>query len=710
MKRKFLVVLFAIVAALCMAFGLAACGESTNTGNTGSGGTHEHSWGSWRTVTEAECEKAGVKRRSCTVCNQTEEEPIPALRHNLTDIRIKLPTCIEKGSKTGMCSVCGKTKTEETPAYGHLLTEHEGVQATCTTAGTKQYWSCSRCYLNFADQDGQSRLLTIDIAALGHAFETYTSNGDATCTKNATETATCSRCSEQNTREVKDSALGHEWDDGVVTQPATCTTAGVRTYTCAHDPDHHKTEVIEADPSAHSYGNWVPQIDAQCEETGKLGHFQCEYCHKNFDDQHEELPDITIAQLDHEWDDGQITQPATCTAEGVKTYTCNRDPDHHKTEEIQIDPAAHEYGDWVDQKDATCTKEGELGHYQCAYCRNYFDRTYQPLQSLTIEKLPHQYGAWQEEIPTSCTAPGRKGYQECKSCCQKFDKQENLIDDDDLTIEQIDHNYELDHVVKKTCQTAGYVVKRCSMCKQQKNETISDISLSAELTKLSAPFTTGPGIYEKTYTIFASGGYGKLQFRTEIYDSATDTSPSKVLDFTQNKAFVLSYYGFITTSNNWILKAICKDEAGNMTSARFSLKVEDMFMMGSGYVNEDLTRLEQKVDEGTHNYRSVKTDPTCTEQGFTTYTCADCGKNYVDDYTDPLGHEYQNDVCIRCSQHTGLLYAKSGDHYIVVDIGTCTETEIVIAEKYEGLHVTEIANGAFRNCDKLTSVNLIYGQ
>ena len=38
-----------------------------------------------------------------------------------------------------------------------------------------------------------------------------------------------------------------------------------------------------------------------------------------------------------------------------------------------------------------------------------------------------------------------------------------------------------------------------------------------------------------------------------------------------------------------------------------------------------------------HRYETVVTAPTCTEQGYTTYTCA-CGYSYVDDYVDALGH------------------------------------------------------------------------
>ena len=43
----------------------------------------------------------------------------------------------------------------------------------------------------------------------------------------------------------------------------------------------------------------------------------------------------------------------------------------------------------------------------------------------------------------------------------------------------------------------------------------------------------------------------------------------------------------------------------------------------------------------THNYKATVTAPTCTEQGYTTHTCA-CGDSYVDTYVDALGHAWDN--------------------------------------------------------------------
>lgn len=45
-----------------------------------------------------------------------------------------------------------------------------------------------------------------------------------------------------------------------------------------------------------------------------------------------------------------------------------------------------------------------------------------------------------------------------------------------------------------------------------------------------------------------------------------------------------------------------------------------------------------------HNYNSVVTAPTCTERGYTTYTCIDCEHSYIADYKEALGHKENTPV------------------------------------------------------------------
>ena len=61
----------------------------------------------------------------------------------------------------------------------------------------------------------------------------------------------------------------------------------------------------------------------------------------------------------------------------------------------------------------------------------------------------------------------------------------------------------------------------------------------------------------------------------------------------------------------------------------------------------------------THKYQSVVTAPTCTEKGYTTYTCAICEDSYVADEVAALGHDLVTDagVAVTCTE-SGLTEGK----------------------------------------------------
>ena len=43
---------------------------------------------------------------------------------------------------------------------------------------------------------------------------------------------------------------------------------------------------------------------------------------------------------------------------------------------------------------------------------------------------------------------------------------------------------------------------------------------------------------------------------------------------------------------------------------------------------------------GDCDYEETVVEPTCTEEGYTLHTCKKCGGTYKDEYTEPLGHEF----------------------------------------------------------------------
>ena len=56
------------------------------------------------------------------------------------------------------------------------------------------------------------------------------------------------------------------------------------------------------------------------------------------------------------------------------------------------------------------------------------------------------------------------------------------------------------------------------------------------------------------------------------------------------------------------------------------------------FINED--PVPDELGICLHEYAAAVTPPTCTEQGYTTYTCSKCGDSYVDDYAAALGHDF----------------------------------------------------------------------
>lgn len=141
------------------------------------------------------------------------------------------------------------------------------------------------------------------------------------------------------------------------------------TRTCTADANHTETENCTFNESNtctvcgytkvacdHTELTLVPEVAATCTTAGVKAHYKCanEACGKLFDKNTEDkqevtLASLTIAALDHQWNDGEITTAATCTTDGVKTFTCTREGcGETKTETI---PAlGHNYG-----TDGKCT-------------------------------------------------------------------------------------------------------------------------------------------------------------------------------------------------------------------------------------------------------------------------------------------------------------------------------------------------------------------
>ena len=85
--------------------------------------------------------------------------------------------------------------------HEHAYVETITTEATCETNGEATYTcECGDTY-------------TEAITAVGHVFESYTSNNDATYTADGTETAKCSNCDVTDTRTAEGSMLTYTYTD-----------------------------------------------------------------------------------------------------------------------------------------------------------------------------------------------------------------------------------------------------------------------------------------------------------------------------------------------------------------------------------------------------------------------------------------------------------------------------------------------------------------
>ena len=280
---------------------------------------HVHEFDEGVITTAPTCTEEGVKTFTCE-CGFTKTETVPALGHideNGDEICDRCgadlsvphvhgwdegvvttePTCTEAGVKTFTC-VCGETRTEVIAALGHIDEDGDKVCDRCGQGMLKNGL--------YHDDDGEIRYyvdgqptragLVMDIDG-----SYYYINSSCKAVKNCRYAF--SAAMSNGLLPAGEYTFGpdgrmidpphvHNWGEGTVTTDATCTEDGVKTYTC--ECGAVKTEIIPA------LGHIDENEDEICDRCGT---------------------DLTVPHT-HEWDDGVVTTPATCTTDGVKTFTC----------------------------------------------------------------------------------------------------------------------------------------------------------------------------------------------------------------------------------------------------------------------------------------------------------------------------------------------------------------------------------------------------
>ena len=394
-----------------------------------------HSWNEGEITTSPTCENAGVKTYTCTVCNATKTEAIDATGHTPVEVAEKPATCTEAGHTAGTkCSVCDAILSgmEEIPATGHTEKTVAGKPATCTETGLTDGISCSVCGTVIKAQE--------EIPAKGHT-EVIDAAKAPTCTETGlTEGKHCSVCNEILVAQEVIPATGHKAEK-VPGKAATCTEAGLT--------DGEKCSVCHAViveqkeiPATGHKAETVSGKAATCTKAGLTDGEKCSVCHAVIVEQKE------IPALGHSWGEWTVTTPASCTATGEETRTCDRCAATEKRELAKtghtevVDPAVG----------ATCTEPGKTEGKHCSVCNAV-------IKAQEVIPAKGHTEVIDTAVAPTCTEPGKTEGKHCSVCNTVLVAQE--------VIPAKGHTEVIDEAIEATCTTPGKTEgKHCSVCNE----------------------------------------------------------------------------------------------------------------------------------------------------------------------------------------------------------------------------------------------------
>ena len=145
--------------------------------------------------------------------------------------------------------------------------------------------------------------------------------------------------------------------------------------------------------------------------------------------------------------------------------------------------------------------------------------------------------------------------------------------------------------------------------------------------------------------------------------------------------FVCSHNGDHTMSVEPEVSSSVKVEATCTSSGTTTYSVQGTYQGIENSSSIDKTIIKP------HDYYSSTVDPTCDNDGYTEYTCRNCGDSYIGEYIGALGHDYvasvikpnctekgfTEHICSRCgdSYTDGYIDALEHDYVASVTLSSC---------------------------------------
>ncbi len=395
---------------------------------------------------------------------------------------------------------------------------------------------------------------------------------------------------------------------------------------------------------------------------------------------------VEPAQHVHTYD--EVYTAPTCTTNGYKTLTCNNSDGlgtaGDDVQTVYDDPETTlghtAAADKVGVKPATCTEKGYTGDVVCSVCNAVITAGEE------IPMTDHTPAAAVQENVVDATCSKAGSYDEvvkCSVCNAEISRTAK-------TSAKLPHTPAeavRENVVDATCSKAGSYdeVVKCSVCGEEISRTAKTIDKIAH--------TPAEAVRENVVdaTCTKAGSYDEVVKCSVCGEEISRTA--KTID-------MIAHTPAAAVEENRV--EATEDKDGSYDSVVYC-----------SVCNAEISRTQQTIPAlgHTHSYTSTYTAPTCTEAGFTTYTCVKGDDTYteIDENAPALGHNAVTDAAVaatctttgltegsHCSRCDAVLTAQEEvaalGHDIVKDAAvaaTCTTTGLT-----EGQHCSR--------CDEAT--------
>jgi len=631
-----------------------------------------------------------IKCARYSACRKTIEEA-----HSWSGNTSEGATCTVPGKIKQICP-CGAEQTidgalDET---NHVNTKLINVEAPgCENDGYTGDTYCEDCKKTVAYGEVDPKL--------GHSFTKYVSNGDATCTKDGTKTAKCDRCDATDTKDDEGSATGHTWkNEGTylysaadcennavywqicdvcdISAEADTTGTGDKWTATGTKWNHnftgdyvdnnngtHDRKCVNEDCTATganeecTYGDWT-KVDADTHS------HTCEFC------------GYTPAAEAHGWTAWKTVDGATNAAAAQHTRSC---PD---CKEVETEDCDYK----VTDRPETCIAP-QLYTYTCNECSHVYYENGKEAKGhdYTGEAKSYNNGQHNFLCANGCNTYGVGETEGTRVGCD-YDYDNTKTGEHKATCTECNYSFtEPCSGGQATCTAAAV----CDKCEQAYGTTVPH-SFKGDAVQLEGDFHAylcefcgdETGIYgvgtTENATEACSGGNATCSAKAECevcgdthgdYDEdAHKWGAWENIEDTETHKRVCEYndaHEEIKDCYSPDLKVIapdCETAGYTLNTCEFcghewqTNPTDPLDHDWSAWVdNNNGTHTRTCKDETCkygenggaktetadctkENAEAVVTEPKCTEGGYTTYTCKDCGYEWVDDETEATGHSF----------------------------------------------------------------------